>query len=176
MNIEGDTVVCVTKCLTDCRNVRGHFISSEDICHYRKRLVKAVRAFDSTTNFVENEPDLLPRKPKSSPFCTPLVNRGQMRRNVRGIGDLVRPHIGGHAQSQAVSLHHIAKPLVTTVTSNDFPKVVKLSTYVCIRKWNCVEYILRIILSKRFKSKQALAFKVLLSIASNVLSLTMPEG
>lgn len=38
-----------------------------------------------------------------------------------------------------------------------------------------MKYIMKIILSKRFRSKQALAFKGLLSINLNLLSLTTPE-
>ena len=39
-------------------------------------LGKITSAFDSVTSFVESEPDLLLRRPKSSPVCIPLVKKG----------------------------------------------------------------------------------------------------
>lgn len=44
-----------------------------------------------------------------------------------------------------------------------------------IRPWNYMEQIWKVILSKRFKSKQALAFTVLFSVTLNLLSLAMPK-
>lgn len=39
-------------------------------------LGKITSAFDSVTSFVESEPDLLLRRPKSAPVCILLVKKG----------------------------------------------------------------------------------------------------
>lgn len=93
-------------------------------------LGKITSAFDSVTSFVESEPDLLLRRPKSSPVCIPLVKKGQTSRNITTRGYLTRKHIGGHVQVQTVNLHHKVKPRVPTVTLSDFSKVVQLLTYM----------------------------------------------
>lgn len=61
-----------------------------------KRVRESSINFDLITNFVERESGLLPKRPKSWPFCTPLVKRGQIRINVRATGGVVRKYIGGY--------------------------------------------------------------------------------